>query len=701
MSQRLFTTALACALLSSGCAEGDVHWPARDTAQTPQPDIPVAETVEVAPIEPSDPGRVTLHRLNRAEYDNTVTDLLGTRLSPAQAFPPDEAGFGFDNNADVLSLTPLVLELYERAAESLVTEALREPLWEPFRLDVPAQEADELIGLEVPDGGVLLFSAEGRISHLVQVPLSGTYTYTAVAYNPDPDVEPSDLRLLVGPEVLTTETVAATVEAPDVFEVTVELKEGPALLAVELTNAQAAASGGLRSFIVVSLGLHGPAEFVAPDPNQPTPRERLLVCEPDDAHPAACAREILEAFLPRAWRRPSEDGEVERLLALFDLGRAEGLDFEDAIALPLQAALISPNFLFRVEVDPEPTATDAYHPLSDFELASRLSYFLWSSMPDAALFDAAAAGRLHDPDELGRQVDRMLDDPRSSALVRSFAGQWLYVRAVDEAAPDAWAFPDFDEELRVSMRRETELFFATFVSEDRSMLELLTADDTFVDDRLAAHYGLPPVGPGFARVYDVGPRRGGILRQAGMLTAMSYPIRTSPVRRGKWVLEQLLCDAPPPPPAGVEGLVEDDETPKTLREKMEEHRENPVCAGCHMAMDPIGLGLEHYDGIGAWRDIEVGQPIDATGVLPSGETFDGASEMIQVLASDSRLPKCMTEQLFTYALGRGPMVSDPPHLERINEAFGASGHRLRALVKLIVTSDPFRMRRGQAEEVSP
>ncbi|MEZ4265784.1 MAG: DUF1592 domain-containing protein [Myxococcota bacterium] len=667
----------------------------------PVESMPSAATSQVA--APRDPGRVTLHRLNRLEYDRTVADLLGTRLRPGDDFPPDDSGFGFDNNADALAMSPLAMELYERAAERLIAVALLPQLTEPFVFRVAGDAAAEIEGIATPGEGVVLFAPTSRVAHQVHVPVPGTYRFVVDAFASDPNFAPGTLRLRVGQSEVATVTVDTLAAAPGAYAVDVPLEIGPAALSVELLSGELSGTTGLRPVTVLSLGLEGPADFEPPDPSLPSPRQRLLVCEPTDQDAAAgdaCARSIIAAFLPRAWRRPVDADEVDALLSLYTLGRAEGLAFEDAVSLPLTAALISPSFLFRVEDAPPqegPKPTDRL--LSDYELASRLSYFLWSSMPDGELFDLAAAGALHDPATLAAQVDRMLADPRADALLSGFVGQWLFTRAVDELAPDVWIFPDFDPELRASMRTETELFFRTFLTEERPLTELISGGDTFIDDRLAAHYDLPPVGPGFVRITDAGPRRGGLLRQAGILAVLSHPNRTSPVRRGKWVLEQLLCDAPDPPPPGVDAFKEDEPgaPPTTLREKMEQHRVDPVCKSCHKVMDPIGLGLEHYDGIGAWRDTDQGLTIDATGELPGGATFDGTAELLPILSEDPRLPRCVSQHLYTYALGRGPTAADDGYLDDIAAAALADGLTFHALVKHIVTSEPFRMRRSEPE----
>jgi hypothetical protein len=499
-----------------------------------------------------------MHRLSNVEYDNTMRDLFyGLPVSPSTNFPADEVSLGFDNIADVLSVTPVLFELYERAAEQ--------------------------------------------------------------------------------------------------------------------TIAQAFATSSVR--------------------------EQILTCEPAAGAEATCANEILSTFAKRAWRRPVTDEEVGELVSLFDDARAAGNDFEAAIGLGLQTTLVSPWFLFRVELDPDP-ASHAPHPLTDHELASRLSYFVWSTMPDDELSDLADAGMLGEAEMLGTQVRRMLQDPRAEALVDNFAGQWLYLRNLDgELAKDYQTFPDFDSELQASMKTEAEMFFRTFITEGRSLQELLTAEDTFVDARLAEHYGLPvPESGGFERVMMTGMPRRGLLTQPGILSVLSHAAVTSPVKRGKWVLEQLMCISPPPPPPGVEVPPLEPGEGGTVREMLEEHRKNPECAACHDLMDPIGLSFEHYDAIGRYRELENGQPIDASGKLPTGETFDDAMGMVQHLAQGEEFAACTARKTLTYALGRETGASDKPYLDEIVADFQADDMKLEALLVAVVTSDVFRMRRGETQE---
>jgi len=519
---------------------------------------------------PPDPGRVTIRRLNRAEYANTVRDLLGIDFNPAADFPSDEVGYGFDNIGDVLTLPPLLMEKYLAAAEQIAARAI------------------------------------------------------------------------------------------------VDTKSG-----------------------------------VKPA-NLPEPHRRIFFVAPgENLSPEEAAEKILRRLATRAYRRPVSDQEIARLVKLAASARARGEGFEASIRLALQAILVSPHFLFRVELDPEPNGAAPIRALNEYELASRLSYFLWSSMPDEELFALASRGTLREG--LDGQVRRMLADAKVKALVENFAGQWLQLRNLDQASPDKVQFPDFDEALRRAMRTESELFFAAVVREDRSVLELLDADYTFVNARLARHYGLKGVeGDDFRRVSltaagEEGARaRGGVLTQAAVLTVTSNPTRTSPVKRGKWVLENILGAPPPDPPPNVPMLRDDAQAVAggTLRQRMEQHRKDPNCAVCHKEMDALGFALENFDAVGAWRTKDGDFPIDAAAELPDGRSFNGPRELKAMLReSKDQFVRCLAEKLLIYAIGRGLEPSDGRAVEGIVQATKANDYKFSALVLGIVHSDPFQKRR--------
>ena len=427
--------------------------------------------------------------------------------------------------------------------------------------------------------------------------------------------------------------------------------------------------------------------------------KRIMICgEAEGSYQPECAREILSKLARRAYRRPLRDGEVDSLLGLVKLADKEGDTFAQGIQLALKAILVSPHFLFRIERDPDLDNPDARHEIRQHELATRLSYFLWSSMPDEELFQAAEEGTLRDPRKLESQIRRMLEDPKSYALVENFAGQWSQLRNLESISPDPDRFPEFDEELRTAMRRETELFFESIMREDRSIVDFLDARFTFLNERLARHYGIEGVkGDEFRRIALEDERRGGVLTQASVLTVSSYPTRTSPVIRGKWLLENIFGAPPPDPPPGGPPL---DEAKVglngTLREQLEQHRANPTCAVCHAKIDPLGFGFENYDAIGAWRTHYGKFPIDASGTLPGGESFSGPSELRAILTAKKRdFARCLTEKMLTYALGRGLEGYDKPTVEAIVRRLEADEFRFSRLVVEIANSMPFRMRRGE------
>ncbi|MBC8137218.1 MAG: DUF1592 domain-containing protein, partial [Fibrella sp.] len=462
---------------------------------------------------------------------------------------------------------------------------------------------------------------------------------------------------------------------------------------------------GDRNLVIQSIEVVGPlniapetlAKLAAASPAQ----SRLFAPGVGVADDTARARKILKAFAQRAYRRPPTDAEVAKLIMLYGIARKNGESFERGIQLGVQGTLASSNFLYRAERE-----TGKTRELDDYELASRLSYFLWSSMPDDTLLKLAAAGELHKPEVLVSQAKRMLKDPKSVALTDNFAGQWLQIRKLERVTPDPTQFPQWDEPLRTAMREETRRYFDTIVREDRSVLEFLDSDWTYLNGRLAKHYGNTDVtGEKFVRVKLVGGRRGGVLTQASVLTLTSNPTRTSPVKRGKWVLDNLLNTPPPPPPPGV-GELPDDAKGKepltgTLRQRLEKHRSDPACASCHSRMDPIGFGLENFDAIGTWRKSDGEAAIDATGTLPDGKSFEGPKQLRTILLSKKeQFAKAMTEKLLTYAIGRGIESTDRCNVGGMAEAISGKGYRFSAVVEQIVLSEPFRKRRTAASDIA-
>jgi hypothetical protein len=636
---------------------------------------------------------VTLHRLNRAEYNNTVRDLLGTSLRPADDFPADDRGYGYDNIADVLSVSPLHIEMYQAAAETLIEEALGSVAVPTGGAQIEAETATATTGAAA--GTAWNLYSEGEVSATITLPASGDYRFSVRAWARQAGPDLAQMSINIDGTPLRTLDVPATSDAPATYDVEAMIGGGTHTLSVAFLNDYyVSATMEDRNLYVDWMRWDGPLGVM---PSGGSARDRIMVCDPATTGHDECADDILRGFAYRAWRRPPTDAEVDRLREFVTLAEGQGDDFETGIRLALQATLLSPHFIYRVEIDPAPTSLEP-HLLTDFELASRLSYFIWSSMPDDELLAAADAGLLRDPSEIEAQALRMLDDPKARALVDNFAGQGLFTRDVAEVAPDYMLFPTFDDELREAMRLETETFFQSFLEDDLPVTEMLTADWGFVNDRLAEHYGMTPPGSTTPTRVTLPADRRGLLGQGSVLTVTSHAARTSIVKRGRWILEQLLCEPPPPPPPGVDTTIDTTGATGTLRERMEAHRANPTCAGCHSRMDPLGFALEHFDAVGAWRELDNGEPIDATGtLLPQGADFDGAVELSGALAEDPRFPACVTRQLYTYALGRGPELSDDPYLQRITEGFASDGYQLRALIVGIVTSDPFRMRHGEEE----
>jgi mono/diheme cytochrome c family protein len=649
-----------------------------------------------------DPGRVTLRRLNRTEYNNTIRDLVGVDFQPAADFPMDDVGYGFDNIGDVLSLPPVLLEKYLAAAQRILDQAIvTGPPPPPTR----RFQGDQLQGGTPDDaGGRALFSqGEIRVEH--DFPVTGEYALRLSVYGDQAGPEPVRIALRLGDQPLGVFDVTAPANAPQVIATNLHLAAGRQRLAVAFLNdyyrpdAPDPARRD-RNFHLLGVEIAGPLS--AHPPPLPESHRRIFFAAPAARTPEAerdCARELVGEFARRAYRRPVTPDEVARLLRLYETARADGGNFEAGVKLALTATLVSPHFLFRGELQPEPDNPRAVHPINEFALASRLSYFLWSTMPDEELFRLAGQGRLRK--ELKAQVRRMLRDPKARALVDNFVGQWLQFRNLDVAAPDPATYPGFNDELRAVMRREAELFAEHILREDRSVLEFLDADWTFVNEPLARHYGLAGVeGGAFRKVSLQGTRRGGVLTQGSFLTITSNPTRTSPVKRGKWVLENLLNAPPPPPPPDVPELPDNPEARLTgsLRQRFEQHRADPMCASCHALMDPIGFGFENFDGVGAWREQDEGFPIDPAGQLASGETFRGPDDLKRILLTARReeFLRCLASKMLTYALGRGLEYYDQCAVDSVVETLQRGQHRFSALVLGVVQSVPFQQRRGES-----
>ena len=653
------------------------------------------------PAVPVNPGHVTLRRLNRSEYNNTIRDLFGVDYRPAADFPNDEVGYGFDNIGDVLSLSPILMEKYFRAAEEISAKAIR--------TDIPAYPPEDHIrtkkwGTKSDEQAVRIENdsfwglwREGSIDIRYPFKTDGEYLLRINAYAALAGPEPPKMQVSLNGKPIKTFEVKEVEEERRDFVVKLKPGKGVHQVSVAYMNnyvnndSPDPALRGDRNLFVKDTDMIGPLD--APQPRLPESHRRVIVRQPKLGEARQVARESLAQFAQKAYRRPVGEKEVNRLLSFVDMVMGDAGSFEEGMQLATQAVLVSPHFLFRWELDTRPARGETIRRLNDWELASRLSYFLWSSMPDAELFRLAKLGELTKPEVLEAQVRRMVADPRSSALVENFAGQWLQIRNLAGVTPDPVKFPSFDESLRTAMKRETELFFGAVMKEDRSIFELIDSDFTYLNDRLASHYGIDGVsGSAFQRVsLAKGSGRGGILTHASILTITSNPTRTSPVNRGKWILEEILGTPPPPPPPDVEELEENQEaiTSGSLRERLEKHRAKAECATCHSKMDPLGFALENFDGIGAWRDLDGNFPIDPTGELPTGEAINGPAGLKKVLKSRETFILTLAEKMLTFALGRGLEYFDKCAVDDICKDLKANGHRFSALLSGVVNSKPF------------
>jgi cytochrome c553 len=646
-----------------------------------------------------DPGRVTARRLNRSEYTNTIRDLLGVRFRAEKYFPADDSGDGFDNMGDVLTVSPLLMERYLAAAERIAAWAVSTEI--PARPIEAAYLARERRIRRVDRSTI---EAEHRIEFAGEYAVRFGLPGERPAVN-GVDAAPVTLGFWMDGTLLATKTVQTKPSGLVYFdpyseeELRLFLTEGDHVFRagfIDDTFPATLPSNALydrrKNKFLDSIVFVGP--FASRTEKES--RKRVLTCNPESGR--ACVERIVTDLARRAYRRPATPPEVASLLRFVDLATADGQSAEQGVQLAVQAMLTSPHFLFRIERDPDPRDPDLVHEVSPFELASRLSYFLWSSMPDDELLTLAGAGRLRDPGVLESQVDRMLANPRAAALAANFAGQWLETRNLDAIKPDPDTFKEWDPELRDAMKAETTLFFEHVLRENRPVTDFLNASYTFLNERLAAHYGIAGVsGPEFRRVTLATDRRGGVLSQAGVLTVSSYPTRTSPVIRGKYVLQNILGMPPAPPPPDVPQLEESsDGQRRSMREQLERHRSNPTCAACHRNMDPLGFGLENYDAIGRWRDQDGTFAVDASGTLPDGQRFSTPGEMRALLVSQlPQFSRTLSERMLTYALGRGLQPYDRRAIEGIHRAVAADGYRFRTVVHQIVRSLPFQSRRGE------
>jgi mono/diheme cytochrome c family protein len=705
----------------------------------PRPDKALSDSVtswieaelDRAARERPNPGRSTLHRLNRVEYRNAIRDMLALEIDPAALLPADNAAYGFDNNADALSLSPVLTERYLGASARISEMALARVRGSssPETFFVPTdRNQGSRFSEDLPwgsRGGMAIryyFPVDGE--YLFQLRLNesgaggGIMGLTAEPHQLDVSLDRARVwtSTVGGPEVAKDRGEDRTEKILQALQFRLPVKAGSHLIEVYFVQKTSAfledlfdpdlrrdpyrAGNGEPG--ISSLTMTNPATADTAAMKDSPSRRRLLVCQPaalsnSGTDELSCAKKIIATLARRAYRRPVTDEDLQIPLARYRDGAKTG-GFESGLELAVRSILVSPNFLFRFENQPETAAPNAPYRLSDLELASRLSFFLWSSIPDDELLNVAEKKTLRSPAVLGQQVKRMLADPRSEALVSDFAGQWLQTRNVSGFRPSPELLFHFDDNLRQAFERETELFFESIVRENRSVLELLDADYTFVNERLAKHYGIAGVyGERFRRV-SLPPDsvRRGLLGQGSILTGTSRANRTSPVIRGKWILENILGTPPPPPPANVPELKEERDPAKILpmREQMKQHRANPVCASCHAQMDELGFALENFDAIGEWRDIDAaGSPIDATAKLPDGTTFTGPAALRKVLLNHSDdFLTTLTEKLLTYALGRGLEAFDAPAVRQIKREAARANYSLASLIQGIVTSTPFQMR---------
>ena len=688
---------------------------------------------QIASEHPNPGRRHAVHRLNRAEYANAIRDLLSLEINEDTLLPPDDSGFGFDNIADVLSVSPMLTERYLGAARKIsklaVGDTTLQPTTEVFEVDKTLRQ-DGRVSDDLP------FASRGGLAVRHTFPVDGEYIVKIFFLR----TYDGEVRGVTEPHTLEVRLDGSLVESKmigglerlrestrgrgrdlrnvpdDGQEIRFTAKAGLATLSVSFVDKGTVLEGMRRPVYrissyeyagdstgtpgIASIELRGPYDVTGR--GDTASREQIFTCRPSTIeNEPACASEIIEGLARRAFRRPVDTDDMTMLLKFYESGRT-GNDFDSGIEMALRRILVSPDFLFRRESDPADVAPGEAYAISDIELASRLSFFLWSSIPDDELLATAERGELRDPAILSAQVRRMLADVRARALVDNFGGQWLYLRNINFVTPDTKAFPDFDANLREAMSREMSLFLESQMREDHSVLTLMTADYTFVNDRLARHYGIPNIyGNHFRRIQltDDLDMRHGLLGKGSLLTVTSYAHRTSPVLRGKWLLENVLGTPPPPPPPDIPALEENDEAglnARSVRDRLEQHRANPVCASCHNVMDPLGFALENFDAIGRWRSSsEAGTPIDASGILSDGTEVNGPATLREafVTRGDNFLTT-VSEKLLTYAIGRGVESFDGPAIRQIVDDAAQEEYRWSALITGIVQSTPFHMRRS-------
>ncbi|MEO8100224.1 MAG: DUF1592 domain-containing protein [Acidobacteriota bacterium] len=689
-------------------------------------------SLDQAAVAKVNPGRATLHRMNRAEYQNSIRDLLGLDMDVAQLLPPDDESYGFDNNADVLGVSPALLEQYISASAKIVRVAIGDPAIGPiattYRTRADLSQANHVEGMPL--------GTRGGLAARHNFPLDGEYVFKVIPARNTVDVirgleEVHELEILVdGARVFTVkmggkeDTDKVTVNPAQMFvemqtrlTARVPVKAGPHMVAVTFIKKNSAEEDYilepfLRSTLdpVNEAGLPHVENLIVAGPYNPTgagetpSRAKIFSCQPkQESQEVACAREILTKLARQAYRRPVTDRDLEPLLSFYQASRNRGGNFDQGVESGIRMILADPQFVFRFEAEPANLRDGSVARISDLELASRLAFFLWSSLPDEQLIDLASKNKLRDNAVLEQQVRRMLADSKADALVENFASQWLFLRNMKNTFPDPQEFPNFDDNLRQDLRKETQMFVGSIFREDHNILDLLNADYTFVNERVARHYGIPNIyGNRFRRVPITDDNRRGLLGQASILSVTSHTTRTSPVLRGKWILSNLLGTPPPPPPPDVPALKEASEMakPTSVRERVALHRASPTCASCHNIMDPLGLALENFDATGRWRTTDSGETIDATGVLLDGSKVDSPAALRKaLLARPNVFVTTFTDKLMTYALGRGLDYNDMPAVRGVVKDAARTDNRFSAVVLGIAKSVPFQMKVKGAQPV--
>jgi mono/diheme cytochrome c family protein len=696
-------------------------------AGSPRPDLATYKSLaswlehelDRAALAHPNAGRAPVyHRLNRTEYQNAIRDILGLDLDVAAFIPGDDAAFGFDNIGEMLTVSPDLLDGYLSAANKISRLAVGDtalPLGSAFYPVSKYLLQNDRMSEQLP------FGSRGGTAVRHYFPADGEYVIKVRFQGVSRPPQPVEVRI-DGARVADATTSGRDFEDTadkGAIETRVSVKAGPRVVGVSFLKpilpsetrypqyypwgnsaTFATNTGSVRYLSVDTVDVAGPYN---PQGRGDTPsRRQIFVCQPAKAgDEAPCATKILGTLARRAFRRPVTNAEVQSLLVFYQKARKDQ-DFEGSVRVAIERLLVDPEFLFRIERDPAGVQPNTPYRVNDIELASRLSFFLWSSAPDEDLLRLAERGKLKDPAVLDQQVRRMLDDPRAATLVSNFAAQWLYLRNVRAAKPDSFQFPDWDDNLRAALSQETELFLQSQLRDDRGVADLLTARYTFLNERLARHYGIPGIyGNHFRRVTLPDDRRGGLLGHGSILLVTSFANRTSPVVRGKWLLENFLNYQPPPPPPNVPDLAanDKDQQPRSIRERMEQHRRNPVCAGCHAVMDPLGFSLEHYDAIGAYRVKADGAAIETSGVMPDGTKFDGLGGLRSVMEQRSDdFVSTVAEKLLVYALGRGVEYYDQPVVRKIVRDAASTDYKWSSMILGVTNSMPFQMRMRRVEQ---